>query len=47
MAQRGRPLDVTTVRAIQRLAVASSIKGAARQIQVSRNTVRKYVRKST
>lgn len=49
MAQRGRPcgghLDDGTRRAILRLARALSLRGAAREAGVSRNTVRKYVRR--
>lgn len=43
MAQRGRPIPVSLIRRI-RLAVALGLRRAARDLGVSRNTVRKYAR---
>ena len=44
MAQRGKPLDVATIRRIQRARAVLSIRATARAAGVSRNTARKYLR---
>lgn len=46
MAQRGRPLDVPTLFRLFRLRAAGcSIRGLARTLHLSRNTVRAYLRR--
>lgn len=42
MAQRGRPLDVATIRRIQRAVGVLSIRQTARETGVSPMTVQKY-----
>lgn len=44
MADRGRRLDAPTQQHIQRQGKYTPIKQLARQVGVSRNTVRKYLR---
>ena len=44
MAQRGKPIPAALVVAAVRLARASGIRAAARQLSIDRNTVRRYVR---
>lgn len=46
MADRGKPLDVATIRRIQRLRETMSIRQTAKAAQVDRHTVRKYDKKS-
>jgi hypothetical protein len=41
---RGRPIPAATIRQILRLHDVLGIRGTAREAQVDRNTVRKYVR---
>jgi hypothetical protein len=44
MALRGKPIPAALVLAAVRLARASGIRAAARQLGIDRNTVRRYVR---
>ena len=44
MAQRGKPLDVATLLAVRRALETMGIRRAARLHQISRNTLRKYLR---
>lgn len=44
MADRGKKLDECTRKQIQRLATYKPIKEVARQLDVSKNTVKKYKR---
>lgn len=44
MATSGKPLDDFTKRQIERMAKVASIRATARELDVSRNTVRKIVR---
>ena len=45
MADRGRPIPYSTVRLIQRLRQALSLRKTAREANVSTTTVQKYTRK--
>lgn len=44
MARRGTPIPAALMLAAVRLAHASGIRAAARQLGIDRNTVRRYVR---
>lgn len=44
MAIRGRPIDIGTMKRIQRLLRFLGIRATAREAEVSRNTVRKVAR---
>jgi predicted transcriptional regulator len=44
VAQRGRPLDVATIRQLLRAAQTMSLSAAARLARVDRKTARKYLR---
>jgi hypothetical protein len=46
VAERGKPLDQQTERMIRRIAQVQSIRQTAKLAEVSRNTVRKVVRRA-
>jgi hypothetical protein len=45
MAQKGRPLDAATIRALQRSRLVASVRQAARDNGVCTRTVQKYTKK--
>lgn len=47
MATRGKPIPAQTVRHIQQLRAATSVRKAARAADVDKNTVMKYTRKQS